>query len=422
MSYKNSRRDQASFRGVPFFLDSSTAKSGRRYQNHEYPKRDKNFAEDIGLATQLKNLNAFVIGDDYHEQRDKLLEALEKEGHGQLVHPWMGTFDVVVGEAEVSENRNEAGIARFTITFIPYFPQEFPAASANTSQLLSLVRSALAGTALASFIDVIDNISAGLVNVRAFVQGINSAFDTAQAIMGEAINQIGNVVDFAEAVINTPQKIIDTFDAYMNSASNVFDRFSDRGGNYNTSLTAIGGYVAQAATLYDKSVLAGSETELAVNAVNHLLEQIIILNIGDEVAALPIAPATPDFNSNPDITQQVVNPVERPDVPVAEDVIAIRNQVLDLIWTVSTRSTPTEYLTLNNYRQKITEHLNAVAASGVRLETIEPLTVTSSLVLAYKRFGDATRHKEIEQRNKIIHRNFIYPEPLQIARVTNNGR
>lgn len=419
MSYKNSRRERASFRGVPFFLDSSSSKSGRRYQNHEYPKRDKNFAEDLGLATQLKNLNAFVIGDDYDEQRDKLLEALEEAGHGQLVHPWMGTFDVIVGEAEVTENRNEAGIALFTISFLPYFPQEFPAASANTSQLLSLVRDALAGTALSSFIDVIDNISAGLVNVRAFVQGINTAYNTAQAIMGEVINAIGDVADFAEAVINTPQKIIDTFDAYINSASNVFDRFSDKGGNYNKSLTSIGGYVAQAATLYDKSVLAGSETELAVNAVNHLIEQVIILSIGDEVAALPIAPATPDFNSNPDITQQVVNPVERPDVPVAEDVITIRNQVLDLIWTVSTRTTPTEYLALNNYRQKITEHLNAVAASGVRLETVEPLAVTSSLVLAYKRFGDATRHKEIEQRNKIIHRNFIYPELLQIARVTN---
>lgn len=421
MSYKNSRRDQASFRGVPFYLENSSSKSGRRYQNHEYPKRDKNYAEDLGLATQLKNLSAFVVGDDYDEQRDKLLAALEQEGHGQLVHPWMGTFTVIVAEAEVIETRNEAGIARFTITFIPYYPQEFPAATANTSQLLIMARSALASSVLGSFINVIDTISAGLVNGRAFVQGINSAFNAAQTIMDEVISEIGNVADFAETVINTPQKIIDTFDAYMNSASNVFDRFSNRGHSYNSSLTAIGSYVAQAATLYDKSVLAGSETELAVNAVNHLIEQIIILNIGDEVAALPIAPATPDFNSNPDIIQQVVNPVERPDVPVAEDVIDIRNQVLDLIWTVAARSTPTEYLTLNVYRQKITEHLNVVAASGVHLEEVDPLVATSSLILAYKRFGDATRHKEIEQRNKIIHRNFIYPAPLQIARVTNNG-
>lgn len=421
MSYKNSRRDQASFRGVPFYLENSSSKSGRRYQNHEYPKRDKNYAEDLGLATQLKNLSAFVIGDDYDEQWDKLLAALEQEGHGQLVHPWMGTFTVIVAEAEVIETRNEAGIARFSITFIPYYPQEFPAATANTSQLLIMARSALARSVLGSFINVIDTISAGLVNGRAFVQGINSAFNAAQAIMGEVINEIGNVADFAEAVISTPQKIIDTFDAYMNSASNVSDRFSNRGRSYNSSLTAIGSYVAQTATLYDKSVLAGSETELAVNAVNHFIEQIIILNIGDEVAALPIAPATPDFNSNPDIIQQVVNPVERPDVPVAEDVIDIRNQVLDLIWTVSTRSTPTEYLALNSYRQKITEHLNVVAASGVHLEEVEPLAATSSLILAYKRFGDATRYKEIEQRNKIIHRNFIYLAPLQIARVTNNG-
>lgn len=417
MSYKANRKDKASFRGVPFYLETSSAKTGRRYQNHEYPKRDKNYTEDLGLATRLKNINAFVIGDDYDEQRDKLIEALEQGGHAQFVHPWMGTFDVEVGESEVIESRAEQGIARFIITFIPHEPQEFPQASVNTGQLLELVRSALAGTALAGFVDVFSTISTGLVNVRAFVQGINSAFDVAQTIMGEVVENIGSVADFAEQILNMPDKFSSTIEAYLSQTENTFDRFSNRGSSYTKSLGVISGYVAQAAVLYDKTVLAGSETETAVNAVNQLIEQIVIIAIGDEVASLPVATVTPEFNSRPDVDQQTINPIERPDVPVADDVIAIRNQVLDVIWSAASRTTPAAYQTLNTYRQKITEHLNTVADSGIRLETITTLNTMPSLVLAYKRFGDATRHKEIEQRNRIQHRSFIYPQTLQITKV-----
>ncbi len=422
MSYKKNRRDEASFRGVSFYIDSSNIKTGRRYQNHEYLQRDKNYPEDLGLATRLKNLNVFVVGDDYDKKRDRLLEALEQGDYGQLVHPWMGTFDVTVGEAEVIENRAEAGIARFSITFIPYFPQSFPTASINTGQILSLARSLLAGTVLESFVDVISNISTGLVNVRAMIQGVNSAFDIVQSIMSDAVETIGSVADFVDEILNMPEKFASTVEAYLAQTENILDRFSSNGSSYSNSLGAIGGYITQTTQLYDKSVLAGSETEVATNAINQLVEQLLIINIGDEVAAMPVAPATPDFNSSPDVDQQTINPVERPDVPVADDVIAIRNQILDVIWSASNRVTAEQYQVLNNYRQKITEHLNAVAESGVRLETIKPMTTTSSLVLAYRRFGDATRHKEIEQRNRIKHRSFIYPQALQVARVTNGNR
>lgn len=416
MSYKDERGEKAYFRGVPFYLETSSRKGGRRYQNHQYPQRDKNYFEDLGLAASLRNIRGFVVGDNYHKQRDALLDALEEEGQGQFIHPWMGSVDVCVGEIECTESRSEQGIAYFTIEFIPYFPQAFPSASVNTSWLLSQVRNLLTQAGLGSFLEVFNNISSGLVNVRAVIQGVSNAFNVIQNVLGEVVNGIGSAADFVDMIIKTPDRFTDMVSAYYNQAAVIVDRFnSNNGSSYTKTLANVGGYLIQTDALFTQTVVAGSETEQAINAVNQLVQQILIITIGDELASMPVADGSVIHNTAPSVEQQTITPVEYPQVPVVEDIMNIREQVLDLIWDASQQLTPIEYPLLNDYRQKLTDHLNAVAASGVRLKTITPLAVTSSLLLAYEYFGDATRHKEIEQRNKVSQRNFINPEPLQIT-------
>lgn len=80
----------ASFRGISFLVDADDIQAGRRLQIHEFPKRDKAFAEDMGRSTREINLTAWVAGDDFMASRTQLLEALEKARPGTLVHPWYG--------------------------------------------------------------------------------------------------------------------------------------------------------------------------------------------------------------------------------------------------------------------------------------------------------------------------------------------
>lgn len=61
-------------------------------------------------------------------------------------------------------------------------------------------------------------------------------------------------------------------------------------------------------------------------------------------------------------------------------------------------------------------HLTQVAASGVQLVNVTPTETTPAVVLAYQRFGDATREGEIVQRNKINHPGFVPAVPIQVAR------
>lgn len=79
----------ASYRGVPFIVESNAGEVGRRGQVHEYWGRDEPYAEDGGRRARRIEFKAYVLGDDCALQRDALLAALEEKGPGMLVHPNM---------------------------------------------------------------------------------------------------------------------------------------------------------------------------------------------------------------------------------------------------------------------------------------------------------------------------------------------
>ena len=118
MSWRD-RSGPGSFRGVPFRVDTDELSGGRKAVIHEYPLRNEQFVEDLGRRGRSFRVDAYVIGDDYIEQRDRLISALEKEGVGELVLPYLdiGTKRVVATDFSVRESREEGGIALFQMTF-----------------------------------------------------------------------------------------------------------------------------------------------------------------------------------------------------------------------------------------------------------------------------------------------------------------
>ena len=79
MSEWRKRLLPASFRGVPFEVESDSAPVGRRTQVHEFVQRDDPVVEDLGRQVRTYKLAAFVIGGDYMAKRDALLAALVGE-------------------------------------------------------------------------------------------------------------------------------------------------------------------------------------------------------------------------------------------------------------------------------------------------------------------------------------------------------
>lgn len=154
---------------------------------------------------------------------------------------------------------------------------------------------------------------------------------------------------------------------------------------------------------------------MTAQATADLVQDALLVKVARVVASMPVAVSTTPILVVPSLDQQRVQPLQRADVPVADDVIELRDTLSAAIWDASLKADPEHYLALNTLRHALISHLNAVAASGVRLQDMKVSEPLPALVLAYRRFGDASRSHEVVQRNRIPHPGFVPPGTLKIA-------
>jgi prophage DNA circulation protein len=120
------RMRPASFRGLPFFVDSHDYETGRNVVTHEFPGRDATFAEDTGKRSDVFRVTGFVLGESYYAMRDALITACKEGTPGYLVHPYLGTKHVRCGSIRVSESFSDGGSAKIAFTFYEYGEAAFP--------------------------------------------------------------------------------------------------------------------------------------------------------------------------------------------------------------------------------------------------------------------------------------------------------
>ena len=144
----------ASFRGVGFQVDETEAPiAGRRVAVHEYPGRDEPFVEDLGRVTKRWTIEAFVVGDDYATVRDRLIDACDMPGAGELVHPYLGSLQVACTACSLTERTREGRMARFSLSFVEAGANQYPSNRVNTGDNVTISADEAAGFTLGQFIE-----------------------------------------------------------------------------------------------------------------------------------------------------------------------------------------------------------------------------------------------------------------------------
>lgn len=424
----------ASFRGVPFHVDRATVPVGRSVQLHEYPKKDEPLAEDMGRVSRVHKLTAFVVGEDAFARRNKLLEALEKGGAGDLVHPFLGRLKVVAGECEMSHDRREGGLVRFDLVFYPGQVQQFPAARANTGQQLGKASASYWSQARSAYAQAMAAIDLGAVNVRALRGRLGGVFGLLSRHLGPLASLYGDAGALADALLVAPGGLSSALSSYLGrspaASSGVRERAKAGGfDTYSDSLAAAGalavsaqevnqtpGGGGQEAPAAGQAPAGGQATTAAVQAVVDLVQSAAIVQALRAVSAMPVARQPEPIAAAPSLQAQLGEPVQRPPVAVVDDVLAVRDVLSAAMWQASSKSAPAAFVEANKARQAMARHLSAVAAQGVQLVTVEPLETVPALVLAHRLYGDATRADEVGQRNRVAHLGFIAPRPLRVLK------
>ncbi|MQQ37702.1 hydroxyacid dehydrogenase [Pseudomonas sp. SZ57] len=462
----------ASFRGVGFFIEKAVVPAGRKGQLHEFPQRDEPYFESLGKQSKVHTLTGFIVGPDCFEQRDRLLQALEQEGAGELVHPWLGRVQVQVGECGVTHNLSEGGLVRLDLKFYPANPLKFPVSTLNTRRQLLGASESLLDSALRRYRSVMATVDAVRINIQALRSTLSGVFATIQRQFTPFMTIYSDVTALVHSLVNAPLTVSTLFTTFFAS----FDGDSRRarrangtssiggastgtsagsgsgsstgGGSGSGSASGSNGTAASSTaarsgsnggvssveTVDYRSVISeatqqaeavsginlvsqssGLDTGVTAQAAANLVQDALLVKVAKIVASMPVATTVTPLTVVPSLDQQVTQALQRVDVPVADDVIELRDTLSSAIWEASLKADPEHYLALNTLRQALIRHLNAVAASGVRLVDMKVSEPLPALVLAYRRFGDASRALEMVQRNRLAHPGFVPPGTLKIA-------
>lgn len=402
----------ASFRGVGFWIDQAKTPVGRKGQLHEYPQRDLPYFEDLGQQARTHDLTAFIIGADCLEQRDKLLKALEL-GSGELVHPWLGRLQVRVGECDMTHTRQDGGLVTFTLKFYPDQPVPFPTATVSTQKVLLAKADTLLGSAVARFEQAMTLIKAARIGIANLRNSLTGVYEVIKEQLKPLIEQYKEITELVKAVKELPKEVAAEFKGLLGDIKEL-KAFAKEG--YSGVIADVSQQLEAIRKADAPRLTTGKDTSAAAQAMADLVQDTMLVKVAQWVASMPVATSPVKLQSIPSVGQQVHQPVTRQEVPVTDDMQALRDAVAVAVNPMLDKAGPVHFQAINDLKDALNAHLKAVASSGVRLVSKSFQESLPALVVAYKQFTDATRVDEVSQRNAAAHPGFMSPNDVKVSR------
>lgn len=382
-----------SFRGIPFKIESHEFGSGRRKINHEFPQRNKTRSEDLGKKTQLFLLELLIIGDDYFSDRNKLLDALEGEGSGELIHPYLGKKNVQVGPFSLSETVKEGRIARFSVEFSESGKESFPEKKTSGKEktltgILALLADAntfledgfSVANSPAHVVEgaentVLDTLDFMETSVAAVTQPVASLTALISDVKSEAGSLIRSPFDLANSLASTFTKLLDVFSGDPETSGKIFSRYTE----------------------IDNEFEAISPTTPSANRKFQNQNTLINYSKQQAFASQANAAVNREFISSSGAT-------EERDIVVAN--LTTQLNVIDL--------PDTNFQSIKTVQAAITETLPDPTTG--ELITFTPKKTLPALVISYDLFENLEKEDEIIEENDISHPGFVPGGvPLQVS-------
>lgn len=398
-------RDQlseASFRGVPFFMDDHEARGGRRGTTHEYPQRDEPYAEDTGRRARGYSFQAYVLGPDYMAARDALIEAMDQEGPGTLIHPYLGEVLVQPRNWSLRETTRRGGMATLRLSFDEAGENQFPSTAVAS------------GNALQS--------SAGLAWEPVLTE-FDGNWDVSLAswLQAEAEELVGQGVDSFEDSLSKFSAISGDAGEFTRSLQSMRSELSTLVTAPSQLATEVSSLLVSLASL-PSSTAEGFQALVGLGAFSPLL-----------VAFGQSTPARVQQSENETqftalmrrgATIEAANLVADMSFASRTDARDVRDTITGLLDTEITTAGETGaddvFGALSALYAAVVLDLQARGATLALIRSITLAATEPALTIAHRLYQDASRDQEIIDRNRIWHPGFV-PGGVPLEVLTSDG-
>lgn len=402
MTWRDNYRP-ASFRGVPFFVESADSTHGRRQAVHEHAQRDVPYTEDLGRKAREFSVSGYLIGLEYQSQRDELIKACETAGPGVLVHPYRGEMTVICRGLGVSESSNEGGMCLVKLTFLESGEASYPSAKVDIVNAISAKGNAVTAAAEKSFVSdflttgfpayVTESAATGLSDLGEFMAAPGVSFTGDLQAASDFYLQAKGLGSDAFSLVQQPLQMVSRITGLFGSIRSAF------GVNALGMLTSL---FDRSPSSYSGSTATPSRQQQATNslAMNALVRQVAVAEAA-KAAVVTQAPVT----TTSGVTRVSTVPTVYDSYQAA---IKVREQLVDRIDSES-ESTPNDelYVALSDLRTSVVKAVPDPEQDLARIVQYVPRETLPSLLVAYQIYGDAGRAAEIAARNNPPHPGFL---------------
>lgn len=381
-------RDQlqpASFRGVAFLVEAAERSGGRRVAEHKFATRDGTFQEDLGRDGRGFPLEAFVLGDDYMAQRDRLISALEDQsGPGELVHPYYGRKQVICTSFRVRESTQEGRIARFSLELLE--TESEPRSPTVVPDPVSLLEASATAAAEASGVDFVATFDTDGVpewGVETLAEVLTTLSNSTEEALGPLMeseqelaalkSQLNDLELNAAALVRQPQEVVDALaDAFFALTRPVL--------------------IPRLLELYAWEAPARPEGT-TVNRAREIANYDALMALVRRTMLIQAARLAPQASYTS-----------------YQEAVATRDSIAELLDEQLEAVGDDGYPALHQLRADLVTGVPGEESDLARVTSYTPPATVPSLVLAYRLYGDLDLEQDLVDRNSIGHPGFVKGE------------
>jgi prophage DNA circulation protein len=376
----------AKFRNLAFYVDTSSYSTGRRGQLHEFPGRDIPYREDLGRKGKVYSVEGYILGSNYRTLKDGIISACEKEGPGELVHPYYGKVAVCCEELSVHESAGEGGFCKFSFKFVEAGEVKFPTSLLDTDFLVAAAADALGTNAMSALENtlsvvgkaqyIVDSAADKVTAFADFLSDTTSGISGAAADIANLAFSIRDLKAKVRDILGTPAQLAQQ----MNSALD----FLVKAANPNDIFKAC----------KDMFNFGSSDASINRTTANRRTqaENLNALNTAVQILSLSKAAVA---------TSQIL-------YSSTEEAIAAREVITGQIDAQSESTLDDElYVSLQNLRAEIVRAIPAPDQNLARVAEYTPTATMPTLALLYDRYGSLDLENDLLTRNRIRNPGFI---------------